>query len=708
MYLFLQLEEDENDMYDVTDIVMDRPDLSSLVIDTQRSTSHNKNVRHLDEVTFSEDSSEDQNSLSIPWETINESRSNSPNLLPNRSENKQQQLCSSAETEVATYEPPVKKIKQSLVMKEVVDEFALEDFASQILDEEEKEEEKNSNFREEKAQQQLLPQGNIPTTITNDDDNSTATLMNTKRGRRVKSKPIKKSVMESNKEEVAHEKRVEEGDTKCKENDDVAEDVNQIKEFLRAVTATRIVPIENALEGGGGCRPSQTQESPEMKQAAEKGQNADIIKLGLRGRNSKSISSERKLRRQTSNGGSAAVGITTTCNEKKSKPINVASTESSVSSNKKAKKGHQPAFDLKQNLVVSADIQEVKKSPAKPFYSPSRRVGGRRKKRKGKGGPSSKSNKKAKVQSSSNNQVQSNEDVLQQQKGELTQSTNSETAPPPPSFTPTPPAQKPKPNVFKPIQNWHKIVKISSDDPLSRSTVEQIFKNTIAPYVPHIPPGTSDRCIEALTEAELEQLSCPGCKDRFLLPTSFYQHIYRKSARITFQCAGCGDKVLDFYNRCHLRIHILSHLEVDGIQSVNLAGPQTIQVAPLEPSELNIGFIDSSYSSQIESLCQDYEIQQPQAIRCSECKLPAVDIQDHFLQTTSTTTTTTSSTSANGGGKKVTRSSLNIFKCDLCQMDLPNKCSLIAHQRIHKRMPRHICPECVSSTIYCFVKINFT
>ena len=38
--LSLQLEED--DMYDVTDIVMDRPDLSSLVVDTQRSTSLKK------------------------------------------------------------------------------------------------------------------------------------------------------------------------------------------------------------------------------------------------------------------------------------------------------------------------------------------------------------------------------------------------------------------------------------------------------------------------------------------------------------------------------------------------------------------------------------------------------------------------------------------------------------------------------------------
>ena len=94
--------------------------------------------------------------------------------------------------------------------------------------------------------------------------------------------------------------------------------------------------------------------------------------------------------------------------------------------------------------------------------------------------------------------------------------------------------------------------------------------------------------VAALTESELEQLSCPGCKDRFLLPTSFYQHIYRKSARIHFDCIPCG-KWNTFFNKCHLRTHILSHLEVDGIQSVSIPGPQSLEVGPLEPSELDIG-----------------------------------------------------------------------------------------------------------------------
>ena len=68
---------------------------------------------------------------------------------------------------------------------------------------------------------------------------------------------------------------------------------------------------------------------------------------------------------------------------------------------------------------------------------------------------------------------------------------------------------KPAP-VFKPIQNWHKIMKVSSEKPLSKSTVDQVFQNILKPYEPTVPKNTSARCIEALSDAELEQLSCPG------------------------------------------------------------------------------------------------------------------------------------------------------------------------------------------------------
>ena len=90
----------------------------------------------------------------------------------------------------------------------------------------------------------------------------------------------------------------------------------------------------------------------------------------------------------------------------------------------------------------------------------------------------------------------------------------------------------------------------------------QIYKNALSPYYPCIPPNTSERLIESLeTDPKnkwmLEQLGCPGCKDRFLIPTSFFQHLYRKTVLITYTCGPCGDRSMAFYNRCHLRVHVL-------------------------------------------------------------------------------------------------------------------------------------------------------
>ena len=72
---------------------------------------------------------------------------------------------------------------------------------------------------------------------------------------------------------------------------------------------------------------------------------------------------------------------------------------------------------------------------------------------------------------------------------------------------------------------------------------------------------------------DVDQISCPGCKDRFLLPTSFYHHLYRRSVMITFTCGPCGDATMTFYNKCHLRVHVLTHLEADGLASVSVVQP---------------------------------------------------------------------------------------------------------------------------------------
>jgi hypothetical protein len=227
--------------------------------------------------------------------------------------------------------------------------------------------------------------------------------------------------------------------------------------------------------------------------------------------------------------------------------------------------------------------------------------------------------------------------------------------------------------VFKPIQNWHKVIKLPSNQPLSKWTEDQIFRNATKSYVPCVPKNTSQRLIAALTDKELEQLSCPGCKDRFLLPTSFFQHIYRKSARIVFKCGPCGDMNLAFHNRCHFRTHVLSHLEVDGTNSITIPDSGMLSIAPLEESELSLGFIDDTYSAELETLHADIQIQNKDSSQCPECRISILDDMTEHLN-----------------GSEVGSS----VECDECQMWLPTKCSLSAHERIHRRIPSHLCPEC--------------
>ncbi len=126
---------------------------------------------------------------------------------------------------------------------------------------------------------------------------------------------------------------------------------------------------------------------------------------------------------------------------------------------------------------------------------------------------------------------------------------------------------------LKPVQNWRKAIRLPPSGVPDRSEADQVFPPSVLPaYIPCVPPGTSQRLIEYLTEADVELLCCPGCKDRwgnrereetaiafsaafayrpfcrFVMPTTFFQHVYRKSAEITFSCQSCSE-VLTFNNR---------------------------------------------------------------------------------------------------------------------------------------------------------------
>ncbi len=230
-------------------------------------------------------------------------------------------------------------------------------------------------------------------------------------------------------------------------------------------------------------------------------------------------------------------------------------------------------------------------------------------------------------------------------------------------------------NTFKPISDWKKVLKFPPNySELSTKLIDQqIFKNALSPYAPCVPRNTTKRLIENLTEKELEQLCCPGCKDRFLIPSTFFQHLYRKSVRISFACRPCGN--LTFYNRCHLRTHVLSHLEIDGTNSMTMADTDSLTISPLDHSEFDVGFIDESYAEELDTLHREhFRSEQSSNIQCTECRLTITrdHLSSHFHDSN--------------------KSSSNILECSECKMNLPNRCSLSAHERIHRKQAPYVCP----------------
>lgn len=229
--------------------------------------------------------------------------------------------------------------------------------------------------------------------------------------------------------------------------------------------------------------------------------------------------------------------------------------------------------------------------------------------------------------------------------------------------------QKKRGTQVKPIQNWRKVIKL----PLSnqeRQIHEQLFKNPLPTYIPCVPKGTSQRLIATLSAKDVEQLCCPGCKDRFLLPHTFFQHVYRKSIGISFHCQLCH-KQLSFNNHCHLKMHVLSHLENDGVSVVSSEG---VNIVPLSSKELQVGFLEEHCSAELDHVYEETFKNDPKMGQCSECRLSIEknQLQAHFLL-----------------------GNVNYFKeCSECSQVLPNQCSLSAHERIHRREKPYTCPEC--------------
>ena len=225
--------------------------------------------------------------------------------------------------------------------------------------------------------------------------------------------------------------------------------------------------------------------------------------------------------------------------------------------------------------------------------------------------------------------------------------------------------QKNKQRVRKEINNWRDVIKVRESSNINND-LHQISHDVLDPYKPTVPRGTSIDCINSLKDSDLEMLPCPGCQDHFLLPTTFFQHIHRKSVQIYFDCKYCKDTLI-FQNKCLLKIHILTHLE-------------TLNIEEFETNHLNVLSLSDEnlkHQSNVENFYKEIKSGNSSNDTCPECfhSLEQGELQSHF-QTMS--------------------NSKSIFNCSICQEALPTKCSLIAHEKFHKRIPPYVCPECGS------------
>ena len=227
------------------------------------------------------------------------------------------------------------------------------------------------------------------------------------------------------------------------------------------------------------------------------------------------------------------------------------------------------------------------------------------------------------------------------------------------------------PRQGKTIKDWHKVIDISNASEKS-SAKQLIYCDTLEPYSPTVPRGTSQRCIDALSASDLEMLSCPGCQDRFFIPTTFFQHIHRKSVNINYECKAC-EQVLVFQNKCSLKIHILSHLEVD---EKNKVSTDMLCVMSLNDSDIQMNSDVRNIRNELRNSMKDIFSHEEFKDRCMECHeiIKKSDMASHF-------TTVTGSVDLS-------------LKCENCDKLCPTKCSLFAHKKIHKKLSPYVCPEC--------------
>ncbi|CAH0766639.1 unnamed protein product [Diatraea saccharalis] len=184
-----------------------------------------------------------------------------------------------------------------------------------------------------------------------------------------------------------------------------------------------------------------------------------------------------------------------------------------------------------------------------------------------------------------------------------------------------------------------------------------------------IPPFTINEPI-----AGYKLFGCIDCGDRFVLESSYQDHINRKSVKISYTCRRCSASQRKiFYNRCNLLSHIRSH---------------SFKTATINVSDLNIEPLPLKFFKVSNATAPQPQVAQSSSENTKEC------ISERTVCVECNKDITVEGSPHKDRVNHYMKYTNRFHSCPVCLLTLPTICALKSHLRVHLKNPPYFCPEC--------------